>query len=217
MIRTLVFIFIIFLLLESCTITEEIHFNGNFSGKYKLEYDFSKLIDIIIENEAPDSLLIKQSDYKDYLDSIELNLQNINGISQIELINNAEFGILLISFHFEDIKSLNKSLKNVSLFNSDNVQFNPPYFKQERRKLYFSRSQVFLSDFDTDNFMNNMITKKIKINFDKKPQKVIIPDKDVRVRKGGTEIIQEGNLKTLSNKKSLWEFRFYRFFNVFSL
>ncbi len=205
-----VFIVFVLVFLKSCTVTQEIHFHKDFSGKYKFTYDFTEYIKVLGEDERikTDSLMIAPEDYQEYLNNLQINLSSIKGISKIKINNDADAGILSFSFDFANLESLNKSLKYTSLYNINDIDFEPPYFEIKKRSLYFIRKPVVLPDINDANTNSDLSTNILKISFDKKPVEIIIPDKDVKISRDGKEITEKGDIENISVKNAEWEFKF---------
>lgn len=97
-------------LLTSCTITQEFHFNKDFSGSTKLSIDMGSLIEMMA---SMDSSGLQSNAIKDSLDMVfDKNLGKLDSIG----VKNVKYGweegnkILYLSYDFKDIEMLNKSL-----------------------------------------------------------------------------------------------------------
>lgn len=100
------------LLAFSCSITEEIHFNKNFSGDFTYKFDLSKVKSFASMMKMGDSSAKGQDfnfdEFGKMKDSIHKSpLGQIEGISDFK----SDFdpsGVLSISFKFNDLEALNK-------------------------------------------------------------------------------------------------------------
>jgi hypothetical protein len=197
--------------LSSCIITQEIHFNEDFSGTYSFTYDYSEYINFFNNTETADSLMISNQDFEEMLKETEAELKKVYGLDKIEFGNDTVNGSICFSFQFADISSLNESLKLSSVYHDDVTFSGAIYFELDRKKLYFKRKPIDLSknaDIDTDDMFNNVL----KISFEKKPRRIYIADKNVKIQNDGKLIIEEGKLIDISTKEADWEFCFRKYF-----
>ena len=102
---SLLFVF----LMTSCTITQEFHFNKDFSGTAKLSVDMGMFIGMMksmdtssTKNSVADSLKYTFGESKVKLDSI--------GASNVKYEWNDSTNVMFLSFDFKDIEMLNISL-----------------------------------------------------------------------------------------------------------
>ena len=110
----LILVFAIAILFASCSITNSVHFNKNFSGTYTMELDLGDMIEFMMEMDSTmsDSLdnweesLGGEQDFK----KMEEKIEAIEGISNF----NADFstvGVMNFTFDFEDTDALNRGLE----------------------------------------------------------------------------------------------------------
>ncbi|MFN8257474.1 MAG: hypothetical protein U0W24_17395 [Bacteroidales bacterium] len=106
--KTLLLFFVLFF--TSCTITQEFHFNKDFSGSTKLSIDMGSLIEMMA---SMDSSGLQSNAIKDSLDMVfDKNLGKLDSIG----VKNVKYGweegnkILYLSYDFKDIEMLSKSL-----------------------------------------------------------------------------------------------------------
>lgn len=104
------------LMLSGCiNITEEIFFESNGSGKYKMTMDLEKAMEMMdmLKAFAPDSA---GADNKEMgpgmLDSLKQNFNAFDSVPGITQVTKEQEGNkLIVSFHFRDIKALNDAMK----------------------------------------------------------------------------------------------------------
>lgn len=100
---------LIIVLFTSCTITQEFHFNKDFSGNYKSTIDMTQFVDMI---NSLDSTSQGTDDFKDSLDLIlsqTVKKLDSAGVSNLKYgWNDNKF--LYISYDFANIDVLNKAL-----------------------------------------------------------------------------------------------------------
>ncbi len=132
-IRT-VFIFLV-ITLTSCTITQEFQFNKDFSGNTKLSIDMGSLMEMMA---GLDTTGTKTKDMKDSLDFVfKESLVKLDSLG----IKNIKYGweegtyVLFMSYDFDNIETLNKSL-NAS--NQGNAAFSQTVSAAPHE--YFSRN-----------------------------------------------------------------------------
>ena len=106
------------LLFTSCTITQELHFNKDFSGTAKLSVDMSMFIGMMkgidtssTENSVADSLKYAFGESKIKLDSV--------GATNIKYDWDDSTNIMFLSFDFSDIEMLNTSLNATNETNKE--------------------------------------------------------------------------------------------------
>ncbi len=213
--KILILLFVVTIGLTQCVIVQEIHFNEDFSGKYRFKYDFTEYIKLLNDEEKYDSVFPNQSvtEFSYYAKDIEKMLSEINGISNLEIINKADDGILSYSFDFDGIESLNKCLSRASFFDEDAVSGVYPYFEKKRNRLYYIRKPIELEDDPkSDNSLNEVFIYNLIIRFEKSPRKTNIPDADVVIEDNGKLIMEDDKLNEFWSKDVRWEFCFNRLF-----
>lgn len=214
-IKILTLLFILSLSLTQCVIVQEIHFNEDFSGKYKFKYDFTEYLKLIKEDEKYDSVFQDQagSEFSDYAKDMEKLLSEINGITNLRIIDESENGILSYSFDFDGIESLNECLKSSSFFDEDAVSGVYPYFEKKRNRLFYFRKPIELeNEPESDNSLNEFFIYNLIISFEKSPRKIDIDDSDVIIEHNGKLIKEADKLNEFWSKDVSWEFCFNRLF-----
>jgi hypothetical protein len=181
-------IFIIAISLTSCTITQEFHFNKNFSGNTKLSIDMGSLMDMM---SGMDSSGVNSKNMKDSMDFVfKESKEKLDSIG----IKNIQFGweegtnILFMSYDFDNIEMLNKSL-NAS--NQGNAAFGKTidsqphtYFVLKGKELSYKgpKSSNDISQNADMQSMKDYYKYKIAFNFERKIKKsdnpafIISPD-----------------------------------------
>lgn len=108
-----------FVLLSGCfEIEEKATFQKDGSGSYTLEFHYKKGSDLYLE-------LAEQSEYGEanaIFEVLKEQLRSLKGISHLKYFADAEQGVEGITFHFSNLKSLNKAmqLKNNEKYFPDN-------------------------------------------------------------------------------------------------
>ncbi len=206
-------ILIVFLIsLSSCIITQEVHFNEDFSGNYSFTYDYSEYINFFQSAETEDSLMISAQDFEEMMTELESQITKVYGLDNIDFKSDPDKGIVSFRFDFADISSLNESLRLTSVFNEDISLSGAVYFELDKKKLYFKRKPVDLSNNVNVDADEDMFHQVFKISFEKAPRKITIPDRSVKILNDGKLVVEEGKLIDISVKPADWEFCFRRFF-----
>jgi hypothetical protein len=113
-------VFILAVSFTSCTITQEFQFNKDFSGNTKLSIDMGSLVDMMA---GMDSSGTQSKNMKDSLDFVfkesKFKLDSI-GIKNIKYGWEEGTNILFMSYDFDNIETLNKS---ISASNQGNAAF----------------------------------------------------------------------------------------------
>jgi hypothetical protein len=100
MLKNTLFVLAVALLLGSCTITEEISFNKNYSGSGTISYNLA----LYGSEEEVDSTLNAQ---RTMAEEYKLSAKDIPGISNIKYRIDQEESMMVITYDFADLKSLN--------------------------------------------------------------------------------------------------------------
>lgn len=208
---------LIVLLSVGCSIKQEVYFNKDFSGKYKYAYDFTEYVKMMEDEEDSDSLMMKNEDFEEYLNAIVMDLKNINGISNVKYLNDADNGLVYFQYDFDNVDALNKGLEFSSYLGQEPLE-NPPYFELKRKKLTFNRpvapkketdeDQEF--DFSTEDsdYMNNMFLWEFTIEFDRNVKKYNVQkDTTVSVSANKRKFVEKGNVFDVVEKETKWVFK----------
>lgn len=198
------------LLLFSCTIKQEIYFNKDFSGDYKYTYDFTEYISYM-DGEEDDSLMMKNEDFEEYLQSVITSLKAIDGINDIKFLNNADGGIVYFSYSFDHVEALNAALKYSSYMDQEPLE-DAPYFEAKKKKLtYIRHAQPIEEEEDTEedtSYMNEMFGWEFSIEFERDVKKYDIQeDTAVTVSSNKRKFTEGGNVFDVAAKESKWVFK----------
>jgi len=173
--KTINFLFILFsiILLSSCTITQEFHFNKDFSGSYKSAIDMDQLI------SAMKSMDSSSTEMLDFKDSLDLMLDAANKKLQGIGINNLQAGwtdknVMYLSYDFANLDVLNKALNNSSL--GEKKDKSNKYFvffeKKGKKLIYHGINPSEVSDEGKDlGVMKDYYKYKVVFTFDRKIKK----------------------------------------------
>lgn len=109
--RIILFFSLLLIMLQSCSVVQNFHFNKDFSGQYEVEIDMSQLITFAIMFDTTGAV-----DAEKMMAEIALSFDSLDVIgkyNELEGISNAYAGVngqkLLISYDYTDIESLNKA------------------------------------------------------------------------------------------------------------
>ena len=116
-ITTYLLFFIIALLFNSCAISNEVHFNKNYSGTYAMNVDFGDMIDML-KSMDPSMAESTESDMIDNVMSQEERDEFVTMLNKQEGISNASVGLpgnssIEVSFDFEDVEGLNSAFTEI--------------------------------------------------------------------------------------------------------
>jgi hypothetical protein len=184
----------------SCTITQEFQFNKDFSGNTKLSIDMSSLIAMMA---GMDSTGTKTKGMKDSLDFVfKESIVKLDSLG----IKNIKYGweegthIMFVSYDFDNIETLNKSL-NAS--NQGNAAFSQAISKEPHK--YFTlkgKNLSYKGPKSTNQLGNNADMESMKdyykyvliFNFERKIKKIDNPN-----------VTLSGNNKKAELKGSMFE------------
>jgi hypothetical protein len=107
------------IIMSSCALTTQVHFNKNFSGTYSQNIELGGMMDMAKEFGAVDS----DSDAGSMIDEVlspEDRVNLIEDVNKVDGISNASFDLsdksnLKFAFDFKDIESLNKAFSKFQL------------------------------------------------------------------------------------------------------
>lgn len=174
--------YLLVLFLTSCTITQEFHFNRNYSGTSKMMIDMGSFMDMMA---GMDSTGVQGADMKDSLDfAFNESAKKLEGIG----VTNIQYGwqddnkVMFLSYDFPDIDVLNKALNasddgNTSFMKADDND-DHVYFIRKGKTLTY---QGVKSKNDSINMgdmasMKDMYKFKLIFTFDRKVKKVDNPN-----------------------------------------
>jgi len=168
--------------ISSCTITQEFHFNKDFSGTVKISVDMNMFVEVMKSmdtsskaNSFSDSLKYAFGESKSKLDSI--------GATNVNYKWNDSTNIMFLSFDFKDIDMLNVSLNATNETNNEltkNVSTKPHvFFKRKGKKTLIYESNKSKKTQKTSSEMSSMkdyYKYNIIFTFDRKIKKVQNPN-----------------------------------------
>lgn len=174
--------YFLLLFLTSCTITQEFHFNKNFSGSSKMTIDMGTFMNMMA---GMDSTGTQGAEMKDSLDfAFNESAQKLEGVG----VTNIKYGwqndnkIMFLSYDFPNIDVLNKALNasddGNSAFMRAQDEGDHVYFIRKGKTLTY---QGIKSKNDTVNMgdmasMKDMYKYKLVFSFDRKVKKLDNPN-----------------------------------------
>jgi hypothetical protein len=212
--KTFSFIFIAAatMLMFSCVIKQEIYFKKDFSGSYKYTYDFTEYVSYMAsDEEGSDSLMMKNEDFEEYLTTVRTALKEINGISDVKIVNDADNGLVYFSYNFTDVTALNSALKYSSYMDTEPLE-DAPYFVQKKKTLTYIRhaqpqEEVEEGEEDTS-YMNDMFKWEYTIEFEAEVKKFDVQkDTAVTISSNNRKFVEGGNIFDVTAKESKWVFK----------
>lgn len=197
-------------LVFGCTIKQEVFFNKDFSGNYKYSFDFVEYISYMGEDQA-DSTALKNEDFVEYLGVVKSALQDMNGISNLKIVNDAENGLVYFNYDFANVQALNAAMKYSTLMELE-PKINSPYFELKKKTLTYIRhaepaEEAAEGEEDTS-YMNEMFKWEFNISFESGMKKYNVQkDTAVTISKGNRTFIESGNIFDVAKKESKWVFK----------
>ncbi|OQY02303.1 MAG: hypothetical protein B6I20_07105 [Bacteroidetes bacterium 4572_117] len=172
-----ILLFIVFIF-TSCTITQEFHFNKDFSGSAKITIDMGTLIDMMA---GMDSTGTQSANLKDSLDfAFKESSEKLKGLG----VTNVNYGWLdndkttYLSYNFPDIETLNKAMNasddgNTSFMKSEDNDEHV-YFKRKRKTLIYESVKSKKDSVNSKEMasMKDYYKYKLIFTFDRKIKKV---------------------------------------------
>jgi hypothetical protein len=165
--KSLAKLFIVFLsslVIYSCTVHEKFHFNKDYSGHYSFEFDYSELASF-------DTSSAMQSEMGESFYELERELKKIEGLDNILIVTDAEKGVVMVSYDFENLEALNKAN-----YNQENESYDK-LFSLDGKKLLFTTDfsdeiqEYKESDMNEDEILENiesLLDYTITFTFDRK-------------------------------------------------
>ncbi len=143
--RYILFLFVA-LTLASCSMTQKVHFNKDWSGSVISDFDYSMLYMM-----AGDSLSeIEGADAMD-MTSVVTDLARIDGITNVQVLKSEE-GYFKFSYDFEDIDALNAASASGDMGNNSGLMESPeevkPVYSVKGKKLVYSPAPMDLGSMD---------------------------------------------------------------------
>ena len=102
---------IVILAMTSCSLTNSVHFNKDYSGSYVLAIDASEALEFVKEMDptAADSIAWGEGEEMEDVSEFSESLQGVDGISNA-MVDFSQEGVINFSFDFEDVDALNAGL-----------------------------------------------------------------------------------------------------------
>lgn len=157
-------LFIVLVLIHSCTVHEKFHFNSDYSGHYSFEFDYSELASF-------DTSSAMQNEMGESFYELESELSKIEGLENILILSDAEKGLVMVSYDFKNLEALNKAN-----YNQENGSYDK-LFTLDGKKLLFTTdfsdeiNEYKESDMTEDEILDNiesLLDYTITFTFDRK-------------------------------------------------
>ncbi len=211
--KTLNFLFITIatFLMFGCVIKQEVYFKKDFSGSYKYTYDFTEYVSYMAGEEESDSLMMKNEDFEEYLQTVKVALKEIDGISDVKIVNDADNGLVYFSYNFTNITALNSALKYSSYMDPEPLT-DAPYFEQKKKTLTFIRhaqpQEETEEGGEDTSYMNDMFKWSFAIEFEADVKKYDIQkDTAITISNNNKKFVEGGNIFDVTAKESKWVFK----------
>lgn len=208
----ILFIIAASLLLFSCVVKQDIYFKKDFSGSYKYTFDFKEYVDYM-NAEEDDSLATKNGDFEEYLSVVKSELNQIDGISNLKIVNNAENGMVYFMYDFANITALNAAIKYSNYMETEPLA-NAPYFEQKKKTLIYIRhatpKEVPAEDGSEEDlsYMNEMFKWEFNIEFEADVKKYDVQkDTSITISSNKRSFTEFGSLFDVVTKESKWVFK----------
>ncbi len=200
----------ILVLLSSCTIQENIHFNADFSGSYKIQVDMSALMEFgaaMADStaEAPQTAMFTQ----EQLDSIALEMAAINGLSNFNITE--ENYVLNMSMDFADVNVF-ADMDLMALSAEETTKPSKPRFELDGKNLIYNFDADYIknalgqgeegAETEDDTGMNEMFNFQTVLTFDKPVDKV--KSKIGEYNADSKEVVFNYNLKQAIEESKDW-------------
>lgn len=202
-------------MLLSCVVKQEIYFNKDFSGKYKYTYDFTEYVSYMQGEEESDSMMMKNEDFEEYLNTVVTDLKSIEGINDVKYLNDADNGTVYFAYNFDNIDALNKGLRYSSYMDQEPLE-DPPYFELKGKKLTFIRHAQPLDEEESedeemteeDDSMNDLFAWEFTIEFEGKVKKYNVQeDTAITVSSDKRKFVEGSNIFDVAEKETKWVFK----------
>ena len=193
--------------LTSClTLSESYEFKKNGSGSMAYLIDMGELASILKmakENEKEED---KENDIASQFsfEEVSKKIENIDGISHIEIINDLDKYQFGVNFKFKSLASLNKALNQILITNPEGTEHT--FFKMEKNTITRTNhinKDVLASQLNgekvTDQSISLMESMVYKLNFSfAKPVKVVYSSAEAEMGgKKNKKVMLEASFKTL--------------------
>ncbi len=198
-------------LLSSCTIQENIHFNADFSGNYKIKVDMSALAGFGAAMgdstaTAPESMFTPEQ-----LDSMRMELASVPGITNMSVTE--ESYVLSMSLDFDKLETFASFNAMDPNNTAGNANAKPRFEKSGNNLVYNFDADAIKEAMGTasegddasmdDMGMNEMFTFQTVLTFEKPVKKV--QSKIAELNKETNEVVFNYNLKDAIEKGNDWK------------
>jgi hypothetical protein len=209
---SILFVIAATLLLIGCVVNHEVFFKSDFSGSYKYSFDFTEYVSYM-GAEEDDSLMMKNEDFEEYLGTVKAALNQINGISNLKIVNNADNGLVYFTYDFANVTALNEAMRYSNYMETEPLE-NAPYFEQKKKTLAFIRhaapkEETAEGEGEEDtSYMNDMFKWEFVIEFEADMKKYDV-QKDTAITVGNNKrkFTEIGNIFVVTAKESKWVFK----------
>jgi len=206
------FVAILSLFMFGCVVKQEVYFNRDFSGNYKYSFDFTEYINYMGEGEeGSDSLTMKNEDFEEYLNFVKTSLNEIDGITNLKIVNDADNGVVYFTYNFANVDALNAAMKYSTLMETEPAQ-GAPFFQLKKKTLTYIRHAIpqeepVEGEEDTS-YMNDMFSWEFTIGFEGEMKKFDVQkDTSVTISNGNRTFVESGNVFDVTAKESKWVFK----------
>lgn len=200
-------------MLQGCVITENIHFNNDFSGKLRYDIDMTQFMAFskMMAENAEDSAEIQMEEIpsvEQLVDSIKAEgefteLENMEGVSNFSLDSEGE--TMIIQLEFSDIDALNRAY---SVLKNSNAMGGGEMMGEVDEKVYFTLNKKTLTyeifknpqgeePMEGQDEMNEMIQFETVMSFDKTIKG--IEGENMEVNQDGNQVSFSYNLGVLTD------------------
>ena len=183
--------------LISCSLTQHFHFNNDYSGNYKMDFDMSALMDMAGEMDSTDSEEDVWADVP--MDSLEDVLNQLDGISNARVF--VEENVLKFSYDFEDLESLNSAMHNTDMDEGEDeyigaLMGEESSFEAKGKKFYYTTPDMAgLEVADSIADYMEMFEYGITMSFEKNIKK--IDNEHAVISSDNKSLTMSGNFKEL--------------------
>jgi hypothetical protein len=183
------------LLLASCSIQQQVHFNKDFSGTTTISVQMGNMMNMA-KSLSKDSTEGRSFDFEKDVKELE----SLTGISNVKFKKDNE-GNVMVSYDFADIETLNKTFGRTSI----NAPENDPDFKAfevRGKKLTYHAPKSYGMDVAEKegnmDMLKNMLDYKLIFSFDRKIRKV--DNKSATISEDKKSLTIEGNMDEMMSK-----------------
>ena len=123
----------------SCTIDQTISYNDDMSGSNKIVIDMSGAMEMMGGMMGDDSEAMKGMDMKEGLGELEESFKDLEGVSNLKLIDDLKSYRMGFSYDFEDTEALNAAMKDyMDDDDAPKKKKSKDTYKQKGKKLFLN-------------------------------------------------------------------------------